>query len=69
MRPSGVTAIRQLAAAADKEGVLLLTWSAGTMGGANGAKLFEAGINKLYGTRITIRWAPGPAMPNVGGPS
>ena len=59
-------ALRQLAAAADKEGTLLLTWSSGTMGGSNGAKAFEDAINKAYGTKIRIRWAPGPAMPAVG---
>lgn len=59
-------ALKQLAAAADKEGTLLLTWSAGTMGGAAGAKVFEDSINKAYGTKIRIRWVPGPAMPNVG---
>ena len=59
-------ALKQLAVAADKEGTLLLTWSAGTMGGAAGAKVFEDSINKAYGTKIRIRWVPGPAMPNVG---
>jgi spermidine/putrescine-binding protein len=59
-------AMKQLAAAADKEGVLLLTWSSGTMGGPAGAKAFEEGMNKAFGTKIRIKWAPGPAMPNVG---
>lgn len=59
-------AMKQLIAAADKEGELLLTWSSGTLGGARGAKAFESAINKAYGTKIRIKFAPGPSMSNVG---
>jgi ABC-type Fe3+ transport system substrate-binding protein len=58
--------LKELAAAANKEGELLVTWSSGTMGGPQGAKAFEDGINKAYGTKIKVKWAPGPSMPNVG---
>ncbi|HLI22922.1 MAG TPA: ABC transporter substrate-binding protein [Stellaceae bacterium] len=59
-------AMKALAAAADKEGTILLTWSSDTLGGADGAQKFEAAINKAYGTHIHISWTPGPAMPVVG---
>ncbi|HVA15024.1 MAG TPA: hypothetical protein VNF99_17390, partial [Stellaceae bacterium] len=58
--------MKALAAAADKEGEILLTWSSDSLGGATGAKEFEAAINRAYGTHIHIAWTPGPAMPNVG---
>jgi ABC-type thiamine transport system substrate-binding protein len=59
-------AMKELAAAADKEGTVLLTWSSDSLGGAEGAQKFEAAINKAYGTHLKISWTPGPAMPNVG---
>jgi ABC-type Fe3+ transport system substrate-binding protein len=59
-------ALKELAAAADKEGAILLTWSSDSLGGAEGAQHFEAAINKAYGTHLKISWTPGPAMPNVG---
>ena len=59
-------AMTALAAAAEKEGEILLTWSSDSLGGGEGAKAFEAAINAAYGTHIHIRWTPGPAMPNVG---
>jgi ABC-type Fe3+ transport system substrate-binding protein len=58
--------MKALAAAADKEGTILLTWSSDSLGGAEGAQQFEAAINKAYGTHLHISWTPGPAMPNVG---
>jgi ABC-type Fe3+ transport system substrate-binding protein len=59
-------AMKELAAAADKEGAVLLTWSSDSLGGAEGAQQIEAAINKAYGTHLKISWTPGPAMPNVG---
>ncbi len=59
-------AMKELAAAADKEGTILLTWSSDSLGGAEGAQKFEAAINRAYGTHLKISWTPGPAMPNVG---
>lgn len=58
--------MKALAAAADKEGAIVLTWSSDTLGGAEGAQKFEAAINKAYGTHLHISWTPGPAMPVVG---
>lgn len=58
--------MKALAAAADKEGTILLTWSSDSLGGAEGAQRFETAINQAYGTHLHIAWTPGPAMPNVG---
>ncbi|HEV8016916.1 MAG TPA: hypothetical protein VGP48_15360 [Stellaceae bacterium] len=58
--------MKALAAAADKEGTILLTWSSDSLGGAEGAQKFEAAINQAYGTHLQVSWTPGPAMPNVG---
>ena len=59
-------AMKALAAAADKEGTILLTWSSDSVGGAEGAQRYEAAINRAYGTHLHISWTPGPAMPVVG---
>jgi ABC-type Fe3+ transport system substrate-binding protein len=59
-------ALKELAAAADKEGTLLVKWSNGTFGGPQGAKLIEQHINEAYGTHIQIKWTPGGDMPSVG---
>jgi ABC-type Fe3+ transport system substrate-binding protein len=59
-------ALKALAAAANKEGELLIKWSAGTFGGPQGAKQLEKNINAAYGTKIEIKWAPGGDMPSLG---
>jgi len=59
-------AVKELAAAAAKEGEMTVSWSSSTMGGAKGAKAFEAGMNKMFGINIKISWTPGDSMPNVG---
>lgn len=59
-------AAKQLAADAQKEGELVVSWSSSTLGGAKGAAAFQDGINKMFGTSIKISWAPGESMPNVG---
>src|SRR5579862_462311 len=59
-------ALQQVVAAAKSEGKLSLIWSATTLGGAAGAKRFEDGINKMFGTDIRITFTPGPSMPGVG---
>lgn len=59
-------AVKELAAAAAKDGEMTVTWSNSTMGGQKGAKAFETGINKMFGINIKISWAPGDSMPNVG---
>jgi putative spermidine/putrescine transport system substrate-binding protein len=59
-------AAKALAADAQKEGELVVSWSSSTLGGAKGASAFQDGINKLFGINIKISWAPGESMPNVG---
>ncbi|HEY4136162.1 MAG TPA: ABC transporter substrate-binding protein [Alphaproteobacteria bacterium] len=53
-------------AAASKEGQLDVAWSADTLGGPNGAKVFEERLAKLYGAKVKVRWNPGRSMPEVG---
>jgi iron(III) transport system substrate-binding protein len=59
-------AMKELVAAANKEGQLVVTWSANTLGGPSGAKLFEERMAALYGSKVKIKWAPGRPMPEVG---
>ena len=58
--------LRELAAAADKEGELVVKWSSQSFGGPQGAKVFEKNLNEAYGTKIQIKWTPGGDMPGVG---
>jgi ABC-type Fe3+ transport system substrate-binding protein len=58
--------LKELVAAANKEGEINVTWSANTLGGPQGAKLFEERMAKLYGSTVKIKWAPGRSMPEVG---
>lgn len=58
--------LKALAAAADKEGEVLVMWSASTMGGPKGAKVFQDKMNAAFGTSLKVKWAPGPSMPNMG---
>ena len=58
--------LQKVIAAAKGEGQLSLIWSATTLGGSAGAKRFEDGINKMFGTNIRITFTPGPSMPGVG---
>ena len=57
--------IKELAAAADKEGTLNLSWSQSTLGGSQGAARIEAAMNKMFGTNIHIDFVPGPDMARI----
>lgn len=48
-------------ASANKEGKLTVRWTNNIFGGPEGAKLAEEAINRIFGTRISVEWAPGPA--------
>ena len=50
-----------LVVAARREGQLNLVWSENTFGGAEGARRFSDGFNKLYGLDVQFRFTPGPA--------
>jgi ABC-type Fe3+ transport system substrate-binding protein len=55
-------ALKELAAAANREGGLTLGWSQSSFGGSQGAALFQAAMNKAFGTNIRISFLPGPDM-------
>ncbi|HEY1505964.1 MAG TPA: ABC transporter substrate-binding protein [Stellaceae bacterium] len=59
-------ALKELAAAADKEGTVIFQGSTSTWGGAEGAKKLTDAINKTYGTHITVKWVPGTSFPEDG---
>jgi len=59
-------ALKALAAAADKEGEVLVKWSGGTFGGPKGAKVIERHLNAAFGSKVTVKWTPGGAMPEIG---
>ena len=59
-------ALKELAAAADKEGTVIFQGSTTTWGGAEGAKRLGDRINKAYGTHITVKWVPGTSFPEDG---
>src|SRR5215475_14312009 len=52
--------------AADKEPPLKLVWSTETLDGINGAKIIRDGMNKMFGTHVEMKFAPGGSMPQVG---
>jgi ABC-type Fe3+ transport system substrate-binding protein len=58
-------ALAQLIAAAQKEGRLELEWGSGILGGTDGVKEMAAGMNALFGTRIAVRFTPGPSLPET----
>jgi ABC-type Fe3+ transport system substrate-binding protein len=58
-------ALKQLAAAANKEGSLTLSWSGSTFGGIQGAARYQAAINKTFGTNLRINFLPGPDMARI----
>jgi ABC-type Fe3+ transport system substrate-binding protein len=59
-------AMKNLAAAADREGTLALMFGEGALGGSDGARLFEQQMNATYGTHIKVVFTPGPSMPAMG---
>ena len=59
------TALKELAAAAGKEGTLTLSWSGSSLGGVQGAARLQGAMNKLFGTNIRINFLPGADMARV----
>src|SRR4051794_11433855 len=53
-RAQEMNALKELAAAANKEGTVTLSWSGSTFGGIQGAARFQAGLNKAFGTNIRV---------------
>src|SRR5215211_2367567 len=58
-------ALKELAAAANKEGTLTLSWSGSTFAGVQGAARFQAAMNKVFGTNIRVNFLPGADMARV----
>jgi ABC-type Fe3+ transport system substrate-binding protein len=58
-------ALKELVAAANKEGTLTLSWSGSTFAGIQGAARFQAAMNKLYGTNIRVNFLPGADMARI----
>jgi ABC-type Fe3+ transport system substrate-binding protein len=58
-------ALKQVIAGAQKEGKIDLTWGASIMGGHEGVKALGDAMNAMYGTKINVRFTPGPALPEV----
>ena len=55
-------ALKELVAAASKEGSLTLSWSQSTLAGSQGAARYQAAINKAFGTNLKINFVPGADM-------
>jgi ABC-type Fe3+ transport system substrate-binding protein len=58
-------ALKELAAAANKEGSVTLSWSGSTFAGIQGAARYQAAINKMFGTNIRVNFLPGPDMARI----
>jgi ABC-type Fe3+ transport system substrate-binding protein len=58
-------ALKELAAAAGREGALTLSWSQTTLGGTQGAARLQAAMNRMFGTNIRLSFLPGPDMARV----
>ena len=54
--------LRDLVAKAKSDGKLHMSWSSSTLGGAAGAKKFQAGINKMFNTDLKFSFSPGRSM-------
>jgi iron(III) transport system substrate-binding protein len=59
-------AMQALAAAADKDAVVIFQGSTSSWGGPDGAKAIGDRINQAYGTHITVKWVPGTSFPEDG---
>jgi len=58
-------ALKELVAAANKEGTLTLSGSGSTFAGIQGAARYQAAINKMFGTNLRVNFLPGPDMARI----
>jgi iron(III) transport system substrate-binding protein len=58
-------ALKELAAAANREGTLTLSWSGTSLGGIQGAARYQAAMNRMFGTNIRINFLPGADMARI----
>jgi ABC-type Fe3+ transport system substrate-binding protein len=54
-------ALAKVVADAKAEGTLTMRSTITMFGGPEGAKVAQEGINRMFGTHLTIEWSPGPA--------
>ena len=59
-------ALKDLVAAANKEGALTLSWGISTYDGAQGAARFQSAMNKMFGSTVRVSFVPGTDMARVG---
>jgi iron(III) transport system substrate-binding protein len=59
-------ALKTVIDAANKEGNLKLFLHPGAWGDGRGIQRIEAGMNKMFGTKIKVQYATGPAMGSIG---
>jgi ABC-type Fe3+ transport system substrate-binding protein len=59
-------ALQTVIKAAQAEGSLKIVWLQSALGGGRGAKAIQDGMNKMFGTNIDIKFAPGGSFPQVG---
>ena len=57
-------ALEALIKAAQEEKTLNIVWGP-SLGAANGARALQDGMNKMYGTSISINFTPGPSFPQM----
>ena len=58
-------ALAKIIEAAKKEPKINLEWGGGILGGGDALKDIAAKMNATYGTNITIRFTPGPSLPEI----
>jgi len=58
-------ALKELAAAANREGGVTLSWSGSTFAGVQGAARYQAAMNKYFGTNIRVNFLPGADMARI----
>ena len=58
-------ALRQVIAAAQKEGKLELQWGSGMIGTGAHVKAMGDAMNAMFGTTIAVRFTPGPSEPEM----
>src|SRR6478609_6782264 len=54
--PPAAAALQTLVEGARREGQLTLTWSENSLGGAEGARRWAEGFNRLYGLNVDVRF-------------
>jgi ABC-type Fe3+ transport system substrate-binding protein len=59
--PSPSPALAKIVAAAEREGKVTIRATNTTFAGPVGAQVATQGINRMFGTHLTVEWTPGPA--------